>query len=195
MNDECVSDEDHPRVGNASYWVLFTMFSWRRAARLRLRLTRHGSRAAFGNPETTPGGNALKFYASVRLDIRRIGHLKQGEENIGSRVRVKVVKNKCAPPFRQAEFEVLYGAGINLQGEIIDLGATHGLLEKSGAWYILDGERIAQGRDKACAFLVENPEIAEALRDRLMSAMKAVVEPRAIPVADDQVEAATEAAA
>src|SRR5258706_1329640 len=96
----------------------------------------------FGNPETTTGGNALKFYASVRLDIRRIGQLKQGEENVGSRVRVKVVKNKCAPPFRQAEFEVMYGTGVNQLGEMVDLGATHGLLEKSGAWYLLDGERI-----------------------------------------------------
>ena len=144
----------------------------------------------FGNPETTPGGNALKFYASVRLDIRRIGQIKQAEEVIGSRVRVKVVKNKCAPPFRQAEFEVLYGAGINLPGEIIDMGANHGVLEKSGAWYILDGERIAQGRDKACEFLRENPEVAEALRDRLLTAMKVAVEagpaPRP-PVDEDDV--------
>jgi recombination protein RecA len=150
----------------------------------------------FGNPETTPGGNALKFYASVRLDIRRIGQLKQGEESIGSRVRVKVVKNKCAPPFRQAEFEVLFGTGINLTGELIDLGATHGLLEKSGAWYVLDGERIAQGRDKACAFLAENPEIAEALRERLLSAMKTAVEAQPVrPAAEDEAAAVVEAAA
>jgi recombination protein RecA len=126
----------------------------------------------FGNPETTPGGQALKFYSSVRLDIRRIGQIKQGDEAVGSRVRVKVVKNKCAAPFKQAEFEVLYGAGINVQGEIVDLCAAHNLMEKSGSWYLLDGERIAQGRDKACEFFAENPEIADALRDRLMTAMK-----------------------
>jgi recombination protein RecA len=150
----------------------------------------------FGNPETTTGGNALKFYASVRLDIRRIGQLKQGDENIGSRVRVKVVKNKCAPPFRQAEFEVLYGSGVNANGEIVDLGATHGLLEKSGAWYVLDGERIGQGRDKACAFLRENPEIAQALRDRLLSAMKVSLDAAPAPAAAfDDGDEATEAAA
>ena len=127
----------------------------------------------FGNPETTTGGNALKFYSSVRLDIRRIGQLKQGEEIIGSRVRVKVVKNKCAPPFRQAEFEITYGHGINTAGELVDLGTTYGLIDKSGAWYQLDGERIGQGRDKACQFLLENPEIAESLRARLVSALAA----------------------
>jgi recombination protein RecA len=112
----------------------------------------------------------------VRLDIRRTGQIKQGEEVVGSRVRVKVVKNKCAPPFRVAEFEVQYGTGINRAGELVDLGATHGLLTKSGAWYELDGERIAQGRERACGFLMENPEIFDALRDRLLSAMKAVQE-------------------
>jgi recombination protein RecA len=147
----------------------------------------------YGNPETTPGGQALKFYASVRLDIRRIGQLKQGDEAIGSRVRVKVAKNKVAPPFRQAEFEVMFGAGINQLGEMVDLGTTHGLLEKSGAWYILDGERIGQGRDKAMAFLGENPEIADSLRERLLSAMKTVQDaaPAPRPMADDEaVEAA-----
>ena len=131
----------------------------------------------FGNPETTTGGQALKFYSSVRLDIRRIGQVKHGEELIGSRVRVKVVKNKCAPPFKQAEFEVMYGAGINVNGEIVDLCSTHNLLEKAGAWYLLDGERIAQGREKACEFFAQNQEIAEALRDRLLSAMKEAVPP------------------
>src|SRR5262249_49139337 len=126
----------------------------------------------FGNPETTTGGNALKFYASVRLDIRRIGQIKNGDEIVGNRVRVKVVKNKCAPPFRQAEFEVQYGTGINLGGEIVDLATTHGLVEKSGASYMLDGERIGQGRENVCAFLAEHPEIAESLRARLISAMK-----------------------
>src|SRR5262249_55084914 len=132
-------------------------------------------------------------YASVRLDIRRIGQIKQGEESVGSRVRVKVVKNKCAPPFRQAEFEVMYGAGINQYGEIVDLGATHGLLEKSGAWYLLDGERIAQGREKASAFLAEHPEVFEALRERLLSAMKHIddVRPSMIAeAADAEAEAA-----
>jgi len=136
----------------------------------------------FGNPETTTGGQALKFYSSVRLDIRRIGQIKQGEEAVGSRVRVKVVKNKCAAPFKQAEFEVLYGAGIHAAGEIVDLCATHNLLEKSGAWYLLDGERIAQGREKACEFFSQNPEVAQAMRDRLLTAMKDVVQLPAPPV-------------
>jgi recombination protein RecA len=149
----------------------------------------------FGNPETTPGGQALKFYASVRLDIRRIGQLKQGDEAVGSRVRVKVVKNKCAPPFRQAEFEVMFGAGINQLGEMVDLGATHGLLEKSGAWYILDGERIGQGRDKACSFLAENPEVAESLRERLISAMKVAQDAAPAPRMSDDDAAQAEAAA
>jgi recombination protein RecA len=134
----------------------------------------------FGNPETTTGGNALKFYASVRLDIRRTGQLKNGEEIVGSRARVKVVKNKVAPPFRQAEFEILYGTGVNQLGELIDLGATHGLLEKSGAWYVLDGERIGQGRDKAMQFLGEHPELRDSMRSRLLSAMaQATPAPRA----------------
>jgi recombination protein RecA len=135
----------------------------------------------FGNPEVTTGGNALKFYASVRLDIRRTGQLKNGEEIFGSRTRVKVVKNKVAPPFRQAEFEILYGTGVNQLGELVDLGATHGLLEKSGAWYVLDGERIGQGRDKAMQFLSEHPELRESMRSRLLSAMKAAPVPTAEP--------------
>ncbi len=114
----------------------------------------------FGSPETTTGGNALKFYASVRLDIRRIGALKSGEEVIGNMTRVKVVKNKVAPPFREAEFEIMYGAGISREGEIIDLGSTHGIVEKSGAWYSYKGERIGQGKDNARNFLVQHPEIA-----------------------------------
>ncbi|MEO6952324.1 MAG: recombinase RecA [Polyangia bacterium] len=144
----------------------------------------------FGNPETTTGGNALKFYASVRLDIRRIGQLKNGDEIYGSRARVKVVKNKVAPPFRQAEFEILYGTGVNLVGELVDLGATHGLLEKSGASYSLDGERIGLGREKAMAFLTEHPDIRQALRDRLLSAMKTVA-----PVRAPEDESLTEVAA
>jgi recombination protein RecA len=145
----------------------------------------------FGNPETTTGGNALKFYASVRLDIRRIGQLKQGDEATGSRVRVKVVKNKVAPPFRQAEFEVLFGTGIHRLGELIDLGIGHGLLEKSGAWILLDGERIGQGRDRACAFLGEHPEIAEGLRTRLFSILKTALDAKPpLPQLAEEEEAA-----
>ncbi len=137
----------------------------------------------FGNPETTTGGNALKFYASVRLDIRRIGQIKEGEQVVGTRARVKVVKNKVAPPFREAEFEVRYGTGINTVGELIDLGVNAGLVEKSGAWYALDGERIGQGRDKACEHLLQHPEAATALRARIVEAMK--VDRGASPSAPD----------
>jgi recombination protein RecA len=115
----------------------------------------------FGNPETTTGGNALKFYSSVRLDIRRIGAIKSGEEVIGNMTRVKVVKNKVAPPFREAEFEIMYGAGISREGEIIELGAAQGIVEKAGAWYSYKGERIGQGKDNAREFLKSHPEIAQ----------------------------------
>lgn len=114
----------------------------------------------FGSPETTSGGNALKFYASVRLDIRRTGSVKEGEEVIGNETRVKVVKNKVAPPFRQAEFQILYGTGINRNGEIIDLGVKCGLIDKSGSWYSCKGEKIGQGKANACQYLAENPEFA-----------------------------------
>src|SRR2546427_4512703 len=110
----------------------------------------------FGNPETTTGGNALKFYASVRLDIRRIGAIKQGDEVIGSRTKVRVVKNKVAPPFKEAEFDILYGTGISREGELVDLGAEAGIIEKSGAWYAFDGERIGQGREDTKDFLREH---------------------------------------
>jgi recombination protein RecA len=126
----------------------------------------------FGNPETTTGGNALKFYASVRLDIRRIGAIKNGEEVTGNMTRVKVVKNKVAPPFREAEFEIMYGAGISREGEIIELGSAQGIVEKSGAWYAYKGNRIGQGKDNARNYLVQNPEVAreiEALvREKLL---------------------------
>ena len=126
----------------------------------------------FGNPETTTGGNALKFYASLRLDIRRIGALKNGEEVIGNQTRVKVVKNKVSPPFREAEFEILYGHGISREGELIDMGALHGLVEKSGSWYAYEGERIGQGKDNARIYLQQHPEVAAkidtALRTRLL---------------------------
>jgi len=114
----------------------------------------------FGNPETTTGGNALKFYSSVRLDIRRIGAIKSGEEVVGSATRVKVVKNKVAPPFREAEFEIMYGTGISREGELIDIGVLHNLVEKSGSWYSYKGERIGQGKDNARTFLLQHPEIA-----------------------------------
>ncbi|MDE1953962.1 MAG: recombinase RecA [Betaproteobacteria bacterium] len=125
----------------------------------------------FGNPETTTGGNALKFYASVRLDIRRIGAIKKGEEVIGSETKVKVVKNKVAPPFKQAEFDILYGEGISREGEIIDLGVNAKIVDKSGAWYAYKGEKIGQGKDNAREFLKENPaiatEIENAVREQL----------------------------
>ncbi|MGD8573335.1 MAG: recombinase RecA, partial [Gammaproteobacteria bacterium] len=117
----------------------------------------------FGNPETTTGGNALKFYSSVRLDIRRVGAIKKGDEVVGNDTRVKVVKNKVAPPFRKAEFEILYGKGISRQGEIIDLGVANGFVEKAGAWYSYNGERIGQGKENARQFLLDNPGIAEEI--------------------------------
>ena len=121
----------------------------------------------FGNPETTTGGNALKFYASVRLDIRRTGAIKKGDEVIGNETRVKVVKNKVAPPFKQAEFEILYGAGISREGEIIDLGVKAGLVEKSGAWYSYAGTRIGQGKDNVRVYLKENPQIAQEIEAQI----------------------------
>ena len=121
----------------------------------------------FGSPETTTGGNALKFYASVRLDIRRIGAVKRGEEVIGSETRVKVVKNKVAPPFRQAEFEILYGEGTSREGELIELGVNNNLVEKSGAWYSYNGDRIGQGKDNTRLYLKEHPEIAAAIDAQL----------------------------
>ncbi len=117
----------------------------------------------FGSPETTTGGNALKFYSSVRLDIRRIGSIKEGDEVVGNETRVKVVKNKVAPPFRQAEFQIMYGKGIFHLGEIVDLGVKQGLVEKSGAWYAYKGEKIGQGKKNAAVFLKENPHIAEEI--------------------------------
>jgi recombination protein RecA len=127
----------------------------------------------YGNPETTTGGNALKFYASVRLDIRKTGVVKNGEQPVGNKTRVKVVKNKVAPPFRECEFEILYGTGVFAAGEIVDLASEAGLLEKSGAYYSCNGERIAQGRDKACQYVSEHPELAEELRTKLVALRKA----------------------
>jgi len=123
----------------------------------------------FGNPETTTGGNALKFYASVRMDIRRISQIKRDDDVIGGRTRVKVVKNKLAPPFREAEFDILYGEGISREGDILDLGAELDIVEKSGAWYSVDGERIGQGRENARVFLKEHPEMAAGLARKILA--------------------------
>jgi recombination protein RecA len=125
----------------------------------------------FGNPETTTGGNALKFYASVRLDIRRTGNIKKGEEVIGSETKVKVVKNKVAPPFKTAEFDILYGEGISREGEVIDMGVTARVLEKSGAWYAYNGEKIGQGKDNAREFLRENPDVARDIENKVRESM------------------------
>jgi recombination protein RecA len=127
----------------------------------------------FGNPETTTGGNALKFYASVRLDIRRIGAVKEGEEVIGSETRVKVVKNKVAPPFKQAEFQILYGSGINRMGEIVDYGVKLGLIDKAGAWYSYQGNKIGQGKNNVMKFLQENPVISKELEHKVRTELLA----------------------
>jgi recombination protein RecA len=121
----------------------------------------------FGNPETTPGGRALKFYSSVRLDVRRVETLKQGTEMVGNRTRVKVVKNKVAPPFRQAEFDIIYGEGISKEGSILDMGVSHNIIDKSGAWYSYEGTRIGQGRENARQFLKENTEITKEIETRI----------------------------
>ncbi len=127
----------------------------------------------FGNPETTTGGNALKFYASVRMDIRRTGSIKKGDEVIGSETRVKVVKNKVAPPFKQAEFDILYGEGISREGEIIEIGVNMKFVEKSGAWYSYKGEKIGQGKDNAREYLKEHPEVAQEIEGKIRDAVKA----------------------
>ena len=125
----------------------------------------------FGNPETTTGGNALKFYASVRLDIRRVTTLKDGDQAIGTHVRVKVVKNKVAPPFRKAEFEILFGEGISKYGELVDLGVEHGIIQKSGSWFSYEGTRLAQGRDATKAMLRDNPELCDEIEGKIMEAI------------------------
>ena len=143
----------------------------------------------FGSPETTSGGNALKFYASVRLDIRRIGAIKRGDEVVGSETRVKVVKNKLAPPFKKVEFDILYGEGISREGELIDLGVQHGLVDKAGAWYSYKGDRIGQGRDNVREFLKQNPdtaaEIDSALRDILVARKPAAQETEKVNAAEE----------
>jgi recombination protein RecA len=131
----------------------------------------------FGSPETTTGGNALKFYASVRLDIRRIGSIKKGEEVVGNETRVKVVKNKVAPPFKEAEFDILYGGGISREGEIIDLGVAARVVDKSGSWYAYNGEKIGQGKDNSREFLRENPDIAHEIENKVREALGVPLQP------------------
>jgi recombination protein RecA len=143
----------------------------------------------FGSPETTTGGNALKFYASVRLDIRRIGSIKKGDEVLGNETRVKVVKNKVAPPFRQAEFAILYGEGVSREGEIIELGVGQGLIEKSGAWYSYNGDRIGQGRENVRTFLKDNPDISRHIESQIRAALLPDdAKPDQAEVAGDSVE-------
>ena len=146
----------------------------------------------FGSPETTPGGRALKFYSSVRLDIRRIESIKDGVEVVGNRTRVKVVKNKVAPPFKQAEFDIMYGKGISREGSLLDIGVDLGLVKKSGAWYTYDGEQLGQGRENAKTFLTENPEIMVEISERILAQVGIGVDPDADDVdltADDVMSA------
>jgi recombination protein RecA len=149
----------------------------------------------FGNPETTTGGNALKFYASVRLDIRRTGSIKKGEEVIGSETRVKVVKNKVAPPFKMAEFEILYGHGISREGEIVDLGVKQNIIEKSGAWYSFNGDRIGQGKENARDFLIEHKDIAAEIEKRVRAELLPAAKkgPAEAPVVAEEQDEALEA--
>ncbi|MFK8138326.1 MAG: recombinase RecA [Bdellovibrionales bacterium] len=142
----------------------------------------------FGNPETTTGGNALKFYSSVRLDVRRIGAIKNGDEVVGNKTAVKVVKNKMAPPFARVEFDLMYGAGISQEGEIIDLATNKNLIEKSGAWYSMNGERLGQGRDNVKKYLMENPELKETLKEKILVAYQIT------PGKEEQVEKLAEKA-
>jgi recombination protein RecA len=146
----------------------------------------------FGNPETTTGGNALKFYSSVRLDVRRIAAIKDGDAVVGNRTRVKVVKNKVAPPFRQAEFDILYNVGISFEGDLLDLGVECGVIEKSGAWFSCEDERIGQGRENARRFLLENPDVRERIADAVYTAKGLK---RAVPARPEGGEAAAEAEA
>ena len=143
----------------------------------------------FGSPESTTGGNALKFYASVRLDIRRTGAVKDGEEIVGNETRVKVVKNKVSPPFKQAEFQILYGQGIYRMGEVIDLGVKQGLIDKSGSWYAYNGDKIGQGKANAAKFLIDNPDIASVIEAKLRQELLGTKIPPALQVVED-VEAA-----
>jgi recombination protein RecA len=142
----------------------------------------------FGSPETTPGGRALKFYSSVRLDIRRIEAIKDGVEVVGNRTRVKVVKNKVAPPFRQAEFDIMYGTGISREGSVLDLAVDEGIVKKSGAWYTYDGEQLGQGRENAKKFLQENPEVMVEISDRVWKTVMPEPEDDAVDLTEDDDE-------
>ncbi len=137
----------------------------------------------FGSPETTTGGNALKFYCSVRIDIRRIGSIKKGEDVLGNRARVKVVKNKVAPPFRKAEFDIMFGQGISFTGELVDMGTDAGVIRKSGSWYSYNDDRLGQGRDQARQYLIDHPEVADAVHKRVLEANGIGVEPTPAPPA------------
>ena len=149
----------------------------------------------FGNPETTTGGNALKFYASVRLDIRRVGAIKDRDEVIGNQTRVKVVKNKVAPPFREVDFDILYGEGISRMGEVIDLGVKAGIVEKSGSWYSYNSERIGQGRENARKFLLDNPDMAEKIESQIRANAGLIAEEMLVgPDENDDLDDAAEAA-
>jgi recombination protein RecA len=149
----------------------------------------------FGNPETTTGGRALKFYSSIRLDIRRIAAIKDGEVVVGNRTKIKIVKNKLAPPFREAEFDIIYGQGISREGDLLDLAAANNIVEKSGSWYSFESERIGQGRDNAKIFLKENPEKARKIDRELRKMLGLLSTSPATPVAaaDDPVRAAAAA--
>ncbi len=161
----------HARLMSQALRKLTAAISKSKTAVVFINQIREKIGVMFGNPETTTGGRALKFYASVRLDIRRISTLKDGEEVIGSRAKVKVVKNKVAPPFREAEFDILYGEGISRLGSLLDVGVEHKVVEKSGAWYAYNGERIGQGRENAKRFLQENPALADELEAKLRAAL------------------------
>ena len=143
----------------------------------------------FGSPETTPGGRALKFYATVRIDIRRIEAIKVGTENIGNRVRTKIVKNKVAPPFRLAEFDIMFGEGISREGSLIDVAVEHGIVNKAGAWYTYDGDQLGQGREKAKDYLRMNPQLSMQLQDQVLRAVGVIVDDEAVEAAEEAVEA------
>jgi recombination protein RecA len=148
----------------------------------------------FGSPETTTGGKALKFYASVRLDVRRIETLKDGTDAVGNRTRVKVVKNKVAPPFKQAEFDILYGQGISREGGLIDMGVEHGFVRKAGAWYTYEGDQLGQGKENARNFLKDNPDLANEIEKKILEKLGVGVRPEALP-AEPGADAAGAAAA
>ena len=165
----------HARLMSQALRKLTAAISKSKTAVVFINQIREKIGVMFGNPETTTGGRALKFYASVRLDIRRISTIKDGEEVIGARAKVKVVKNKVAPPFREAEFDILYGEGISRLGSLLDVGVEHKVVEKSGAWYAYNGERIGQGRENAKRFLQENPALADEIEGKLRAALGMLV--------------------